>query len=133
MQEVNRAILQVTPQPELFNELAPKSWQGLPKAEAQMYCWEDEAGVQRFAIVKPCMLTCAGEIPTKEEAQKIIDLIAALGHPVAFLAELSSMSIPSFPQDQDPTVKEFFEGSFDPTTLSVKTILVAYPAIEETK
>ncbi len=129
--EANKGILQVYPQDDLWNELAPEAWKNLPRAEASdFFQWNDNNGDRHVAKIVPCIKKCDGEVPTKEEAQELIDKVKTLGEPVAFLAKLSSLHIPSFPEDKDPTVKEFFEGTFDPSTLSVKTVLVIYPAIE---
>lgn len=134
MDEANNGILAVFPQDDLWNELAPESWKSKPKAYVgEVYQWNDENNERHIAFIIPCIKECAGEFPTKEEAQELIDQVKAKGEPVAFLTTLASLHVPMFPEDKDPTVKEFLEGAFDPSTLSVKTVLVIYPAIEEIK
>lgn len=132
--EANKSILEVKTLDAEAQRLFPAAWLALPKSTEAVFQKNDEAGnLEYLAPVKPVMLKCAGPVATDEEIQQVVDKVKEHGEPVAFLVQLACLEVVDFPDGEDPTVKDFFEGNFDLSKVQKKLALVSYAHFVETK
>lgn len=134
MSEPTKNILEVRMLEDEVARLFPEAWKALPRSQQSVYQKNDDQGnLEYLAPVVPIILKCEGEKATDEEIGRVIEAIKAKGTPVAFLVHLACLDVVDFPDGEDPTVKDFFEGNFDASKMKTKLALVSYPHFVETK
>lgn len=132
-------MLEVSELKDEWTRLCPAEWQQRPFAlGADLYQFDKPTGEpdcyeRGVAKIRQVLHKCASEQPSDEEMLALFDKVRQIGEPVAFYKGLVLVKVPEFSEGHDPTVKEFFEGSFDPSTLSYKAVLMTYPFFEVTQ
>jgi len=115
-----------------FERLAPPEWKDLPMSmQSVMMIKDDNDNLLAQGHVQAFMKKCEGETFTDADILEVFEAIKKVGTPIGWLLRLGCLNLVDFPEGQDPTVKEFFEGEFDASLVKKKVVILAYPMMEK--
>ncbi len=123
--------LNLTPHNDIWDRLCPAEWKNAHKAHYQCHEMIGPDGNRSFAMARMFGLYCESTVPSDEEVAGLIQKIKEVGTPVAFLGGLSTIQLVYFPEDKDPTVREFLEGNFDQLAMTTRTLALIYAHFTE--
>jgi hypothetical protein len=116
---------------EAFDRLAPEEWKNLPMAfTTTVMDPPTDTQPRRVYETRACVKKCAGPVPSDSEIEAFVEHIKNTHKPTHWLYHLGYLQLVNFPEDHDPTVKDFFDGNYDPSKASLVAALLSYPLVE---